>query len=68
MMQNLHPSSWLAISMYSLCLKSLRGNICDVEVIHDVLPQHFSGLNSLDILIHPPLESNSFQLLSVQPT
>ena len=49
-------------SILNLCLKPLRGNICDIEVFDGVLSQCFSGLNSLDILIQPPFESDSFQV------
>ena len=49
-------------SILNLCLISLRGNICDIEVFGGVLSQYFSGLNSLDILIQPPFESDSFQM------
>ena len=48
-------------SIRSICLKSLRRNICDVEVFDGVLSQYFSGLKSLDILIQPSFESDSFQ-------
>ena len=48
-------------SILDLCLKRLRGNICDIEVFDCVLSRYFSGLNSLDILIQPPFESDSFQ-------
>ena len=44
-------------SIRNICLKSLRRNICDVGV----LSQYFSGLKSLDILIQPSFESDSFQ-------
>ena len=49
-------------SILNLCLKPLRGNICDIEVFGGVLSQYFSGLNSLDILVQPPFESDSFQV------
>ena len=49
-------------SILNLCLKSLRGSICDIEVFDGVLSQDFSGLNSLDILLQPPFESDSFQV------
>ena len=32
-------------SILNFCLKSLRGNICDIEVFDGVLSQYFSGLN-----------------------
>ena len=62
-MQNLYPSSWLAIWIVflTLCLKSMRGNICDIEGFDVVLSQYFSGSNSPDILMQSPLESDSFQ-------
>ena len=47
-------------SILNLCLKPLRGNICDIEVFDSVLSQHFSGLNSMDILVQPPFENDSF--------
>ena len=34
--------------------------ICDIEVFDGVSSQYFSVLNSLDILIQPPCESDSF--------
>ena len=43
-------------SIFSLCLKPLRGNISDTEVFDGVLSQYISGLNSLDILVQPPFE------------
>ena len=46
----------------NLTLKPLRGNICDIEVFDGVLSQYLSGLNSLDILVQPPFESDSFQV------
>ena len=49
-------------SSLNLCLKPLRGNICDIEVFDGLLLQYFSGLNSLDILIQPPFENDSFQV------
>ena len=49
-------------SIFNLYLKPLRGNICNIEVFDGVLLQYFSGLNSLDILVHPPFESDSFQV------
>ena len=49
-------------SILNLCLKPLRGNICDIEVFDGVLSQCFSGLNSLDILVQPPFESDSFHV------
>ena len=49
-------------SILNLCLKPLRGNVCDIEVFDGVLSQYFSGLNSMDILLQPPFESDSFQL------
>ena len=60
-MQNLYPSSWLAIWIVflTLCLKSLRGNIRDIEDFDVALSQYFSGFNLLGILIQPPFESNS---------
>ena len=48
-------------SILNLCLKPLRGNIYDIEAFGGVLSQYFSGLNSLDILVQPPFESDSFQ-------
>ena len=48
-------------SILNLCLKPLRRNICDIEVFEGVLSQYFSVLNSLDILVQPPFESDSFQ-------
>ena len=50
-------------SILNLCLKPLRGNICDIEVFGGVLSQNLSGLNSLDILVQPPVESDSFQIV-----
>ena len=47
-------------SILNFCLTYLRGNICDTEVFDGVLSQYFSGLNSLDILVQPPFESDSF--------
>ena len=47
-------------TILNLCLKSLRGNICDIEVFDGVLSQYFSGLNPLDILVQPPFENDSF--------
>ena len=47
-------------SILKLCLKSLRGNI--YGDFDGVLSQYFSGLNSLDIFIQPPFESDSFQV------
>ena len=38
----------------------MRRNICVTEVFDGVLSQYFSGLNSLDILIQPPCESDTF--------
>ena len=63
-MQNQYTSSWLAIWIVflTLCLKSLGGNVCGIEDFDVVLSQYFSGLNSLDILIQPPFESDSFQV------
>ena len=49
-------------SILNLCLKPLRGNICDIEVFDGVLSKYFSGLNSLDILVQPPFESDSFHV------
>ena len=49
-------------SFLNLLLKTLRGNICDIEVFGGVLSQYFSGLSSLDILVQPPFESDSFQV------
>ena len=49
-------------SILNLCLKPLRGNICDIEVFGGVLSQYFLGLNSLDILVQPHFESDSFQV------
>ena len=49
-------------SILNLCLESMRGNICDIENFDVVLLEYFSGLSSLDILIQPPLESDSFQV------
>jgi len=49
-------------SILNLCLKPLRGNFCDIEAFGGVLSQYFSGLNSLDILVQPPFESDSFQV------
>ena len=47
-------------TILNLCLKYLRGNICDIEVFDGVLLHYLSGLNSLDILVQPPFESDSF--------
>ena len=47
-------------SILNLCLKPLRGNICDIEVFDGVLSQYFSGLNSMDTLVQPPFENDSF--------
>ena len=47
-------------SILNLCLKPLRRNICDNEVFNGVLSQYFSGLNSMDILVQPPFEDDSF--------
>ena len=47
-------------SILNLCL-SLRRNIFDIDVFDGVVWQYFSGLNSLDILIQLPFESDSFQ-------
>ena len=47
-------------SILNLCLKPLRGNICDTEVFDGVLSQYFSGLSSMDILVQPPFENDSF--------
>ena len=47
-------------NILNLCLKSLRRNNCDIEVFDDVFSQYISGLNSLDILIQTPFESDSF--------
>ena len=55
-------------SILDLCLKPLRGNICDIEVFDGVLSQYFSGLNSMDILVQPPFESDSFKVLGVENT
>ena len=49
-------------SILNLCLKPLRGNICDIEVFDILLSQYFLGLNSLDILAQPTFESDSFQV------
>ena len=49
-------------SILNLCLKPLRGNICDIEGFDSLLSQYFSGLNSLDTLVQPPFESDSFQV------
>ena len=49
-------------SIFNLYLKPLRGNVCNIEVFEGVLLQYFSGLNSLDILVQPPFESDSFQV------
>ena len=49
-------------SILNLSSKPLRGNICDIEVFGCVLSQYFSGLNSLDILVQPPFESDSFHV------
>ena len=46
----------------NLCLKPLRRNICDIEVFDGVLSQYFSGLNSLDILVEAPFESDSIHV------
>ena len=40
-------------SILNLCLKPLR-------VFDGVLSQYFSGLNSMDILVQPPFENDSF--------
>ena len=61
-MQNLHPSNWLAIWIAFLIY------ICDIEVFDGVLSQYFSGLNSLDVLVQPTFESESFQVLGVENT
>ena len=50
-------------SILNLCLKPLRRHISDIEVFDGVFSQYFSGLNSLDILVQPPVESDSFQVL-----
>ena len=55
-------------SILNLCLKPLRGNICDIEVFVGVLSQYLSGLNSLDILVQPPFESDYFHVLGVENT
>ena len=47
-------------SILNLCLKPLRGNICDIEAFDGVLSQYFSGLNSMDTLVQPPFENDSF--------
>ena len=47
-------------SILNLCLKPMRGNICDIEVFDGVLSQYFSGLNSMDTLVQPPFENDSF--------
>ena len=49
-------------SILNLCLKPLRGNICGIEVFGGVLSQYLSGLNSLDVLVQPPFNSDSFQI------
>ena len=49
-------------SILNLCLKPLRRNICDIKDFDGVLSQYFSGLNSLDILVQPPFQSDSFQV------
>ena len=50
-------------SILNLYLKPLRGTICGIEVFGGVLSsQYFSELNSLDILVQPPFESDSFQV------
>ena len=48
-------------SIFNFCLKPLRRTICDIEVFDGVVSQYFPGLNSLDILIQAPFESDSFQ-------
>ena len=47
-------------TILNLCLKYVRGNICDIKVFVGVLSQYLSGLNSLDILVQLPVESDSF--------
>ena len=47
-------------TILNLCLKYLRGNICDIEVFDGVLSQFLSGLNSVDILVQTPFENDSF--------
>ena len=42
-------------------VRNLDRTICNIEVFDGVLSQYFSGLNSQDILIEPPFESDSFQ-------
>ena len=46
------------LNLYS---KSLRENICDVEVFDVLLSQYFSGFNLLDTFTQTPFESDSFQ-------
>ena len=49
-------------NILNLCLKPLRGNVCDIEVFDCELSQYFSGLKSLDILVQPSFESDYFQV------
>ena len=55
-------------SILNLYLKPLRGNICDIEVFGGVLSHYFSGLNSLDIFVQPPLRLILLKILGVENT
>ena len=55
-------------NILNLCLKPLRGNVCDIEVFDCVLSQYFSGLKSLDILVQPSLRVIIFKFLGVENT